>query len=249
MACELEGIDDSYEYTPVGLDLRKDIPQRVIFDGQPTKPWRAAILWRDDNFVAYFSDPMFGESHLRHAGGAKIEAGPDILAEKLFNRPVRHLTEREFSAWTSEQQRISQLITHLFERALAEGLLEVSGVENKKRQKISSETFRSRIKVYPHQDTIIAGRREITAVKVRLAKATSPETKTTFGAKDVRDYDAIVKLMEPLVDQGMSVAKAAEQMFRKKIVTSRKAEALMRNKIKPLVSAYHAKHTEKKKHP
>jgi len=243
VACELEGIDDSYEYEPTGLDLRKDIPRRVIFDGQPTKPWRAAILWRDDNFVAYFGDPMFGESHLRRASGVKSESGPDLLAEKLFNRPVPHLTEREFSAWTSEQQRISKLVKPSLERALAEGLLEVSGIEhNNRRGKIAAETFRSRLRVYPHQDTIVAGRKEITAVKVRLARAVLPETKTTFGATDRRDYDAIVKQMEPLVAKGMSVAKAAEQMVRRKIVVARKPDAAMRNVIKPLVTAYRTRH-------
>lgn len=246
MACELEGIDDTYEYAPVGLDLRKDIPKRVIFDGQPAKPWRAAILWREDNYVAYFGDPMFGESHLRQYGGARIEAGPDRLAEKLFDRAVPHLTQREFSAWVSEQQRISKLVSPSFERALAEGLLEVSGIEqNKKRRTIDAETFRSRVRVYPHQDTIVAGRREFTAVKIRLIQPQSAKPKTTFGAKDVRDYDAIVKQMEPLVQKGMSVAKAAEQMFRRKIVAPRKADALMRSLIKPLVTAYCAKHPKK----
>lgn len=246
VACELEGIDDTYEYTPVGLDLRKDIPRRVIFDGQPAKPWRAAILWRDDDFVAYFGDPMFDESHLRQGGGAKIEAGPDLLAEKLFNRPVPHLNEREFTAWVSEQQRISQLVERSFKRALSEGLLEVSGIEqNKKRKTIDAETFRSRVKVYPHQDTIVAGRREFTAVKIRLTQPQSAKPKTTFGAEDVRDYDAIVRQMEPLVQKGMSVAKAAEQMFRRKIVAPRKPGALMRSMIKPLVNAYYAKHPKK----
>lgn len=90
----------------------------------------------------------------------------------------------------------------------------------------------------------MAGRREITAVKVRLAQTKSPSAKSTFGARDVRDYDTIVKLMEPLVAKGMSVAKAAEQMFRKKIVVARKPDAVMRNIIKPLVTAYRAKHPD-----
>lgn len=245
VACELEGIDDSYEYEPTGLDLRKDIPRRVIFDGQPTKPWRAAILWRDDDFVAYFGDPMFGESHLRRGSGAKSESGPDLLAEKLFDRPLPHLSEREFSAWTSEQQRISKLVKPSLERALAEGLLEVSGIEhNQKRGTIAAETFRSRLKVYPHQDTIVAGRKEITAVKIRLARAVSSDAKTTFGAKDRRDYAAIVKQMEPLVAKGMSVAKAAEQMVRRKIVVARKPDALMRSITKPLIKAYRTKHPD-----
>lgn len=245
VACELEGIDDSYEYRPVGLDLRKDIPARVIFDGQPTKPWRAAILWRADNYAAYFSDPMFGDSMLRRSNGADVEAGPDPLAEKLFNRPVPHLTEREFSSWTSEHQRLSQLAAPSFERALAEGLLEISGVEqNKQRQTIKAETFRSRLRVYPHQDTIVAGRKEITAVKIRLARAAWSDNKATFGAKDRRDYDAIVKQMEPLVAKGMSVAKAAEQMVRRKIVVARKQGAQMRSVTKPLIKAYRTKHPD-----
>lgn len=250
MACALEGADDTYELKPPGIDLRKHLPDRIIFDGQPDTPWKAGIFWRQD-FSAYIADPMYVESRLRLSAGADVAAGPDPLAGRLFGRLTPHLTDAEFAAWSSEMSRIAGQAEPALKRALTEGLVEVTGIllPDEHRRAFGCDVFRSRLEIHPLDDTIVAGTLEITSVQLRLFSDHKPvlASAKVYGAHDKRDYDDIVRRMRLLVGKGMTPTQAARELFRRGEVVARQANAEVRSKIKPLVKAYYKQYPQEKR--
>lgn len=247
VACALDDHDRTYEYEPrLGIELRKHLPDQVIFDGSPDVPWRAAML-RLRGMELFFGDPMFGPAKLRTRNGVEAQAGRDLLAESLRHpdhrdQPLPFWSDKEFAACVSELDQFSKQALPAFERALGEGLVQVSGInsQTQSRERFSEDAFRAALRIDPLRSTIDAGSIQITAVEIRIDPEIAldiarHEEIETQSASDV--IGLLVDEMHQRVRNGSTVAEAARALASR--VPTKKVDAKLDSLVKRLTVPYY----------
>lgn len=239
-AVMLERDDPSFERAPNGLlDLRKNRPS-ILLDACPNAPWRAGALHGEGKNILFLGDPAFDEMVPRAAWGASAKAPS--------------------SAWAAELPMLEGKARQAWERALAQGLLDVEGLvlPNRKRMRVPPDMFRAPLSIKPLQDTVIVGNIHVTAIKVRIAHWLRPDAPSSTSAPDhapqlaipedgPRDLDALAHEVAKMWRSGIRPADAARQLIRIGKLSSRKLDADPRSLIRPVIVRFYQLYPEAKR--